>query len=279
MSYTEFINCRDVLFGHPYLHQRLSYFEYERPVAFQIFDDDPERMVTAALRLRELNPDIIDVNLGCSARTVTNRGAGAALLREPQKIARIIARLTHALDIPVTAKIRLGWDEDTLNYLEVARAIEANGASLLAVHGRTKMQGYTGLADWAAIAAIKHSVQIPVIANGDVRTLDDIARIKQETGCDAVMIGRAALTNPWLFARLEREAVPASTVLATMRVHLVDMVDYYGPERAVLLFRKYAKRLLTPLDLDRQQMTALLTDEDYQSVMRRLQIIFDGLSA
>ena len=144
MSYTEFINAIDVVYGHPHLERKLAYLESERPVVYQVFDDDPERLVKAALKLRPRNPDIIDINMGCSARCVSGRGAGAGLLRTPEKIALIFSRLSKELDIPVTGKIRLGWDDASLNYLDIARIIEDNGGKLIAVHGRTKMQGYTG---------------------------------------------------------------------------------------------------------------------------------------
>ncbi len=196
VSYTEFINALDVLQGHPLLEKRLAFLPEERPVAFQIFDSEPGRLLDAALRLQAYQPDIIDINMGCSVQKVSARGAGAGLLREPEKVARIMALLTAALNVPVTAKIRLGWDEQRRNYLEIAQAVEENGGSLLAVHARTRAQAYSGQADWEAIAEIKQAVKIPVVANGDVRTVADIERIKQVTGCEAVMIGRAGGGQP-----------------------------------------------------------------------------------
>ncbi|MHB1384628.1 MAG: tRNA dihydrouridine synthase, partial [Bellilinea sp.] len=140
ISYTEFINAIDIVNGHPDLARRVQYAEFERPIAFQIFDDDPVRIVDAAQMLLAYHPDIIDVNLGCSAKCVTNRGAGAALLRDPKKIGEIFSNLTRSLPVPVTGKIRLGWDDTSLNYLEVARTIQDNGGSLVSVHGRTRVQ-------------------------------------------------------------------------------------------------------------------------------------------
>ncbi len=184
MSYTEFINAIDVVNGSSYTEPRLRYLEWERPVVFQVFDDDPERLLRAALILRRHNPDILDVNMGCSSRCVAGRGAGAGLLRSPEKIAAIFRMLTRELDIPITGKIRLGWDDFSLSYLEVARAVEENGGSLIAVHGRTKAQGYGGEADWGPIAEIKAAARIPVLGNGDVRTTADIDRMIQQTGVD-----------------------------------------------------------------------------------------------
>ncbi len=277
LSYTEFINAIDILNGHPDLDRRLQFAEFERPVVFQIFDDDPQRIVEAARHLLEYSPDIIDVNLGCSARCVTNRGAGAALLREPHKIAAIFSSLTRALPVPVTGKIRLGWDDQSLNYLEVAKIIEDNGGSLVAVHGRTRMQGYTGSARWEPVREIRQAVSIPVIANGDISTVSDIDTVLDSTGCDAVMIGRAALQNPWLFSRREWQDIPPEIVKDFLNTHLQAMLAYYGAERGIILFRKYAKRLLEPYPLDKEELTKLLTITDPQEFDQSLDFLFQKI--
>ncbi|MFM8321957.1 MAG: tRNA dihydrouridine synthase [Chloroflexota bacterium] len=261
MSYTEFINAIDVTQKHPHLEQKLAFTPTERPVVYQIFDSDPERLLQAALKLAPRGPDIIDVNMGCSDKSVSGRGAGAGLLREPAKIARIFALLTKNLPMPVTGKIRLGWDDGSRNYLEVARIIEDNGGSLVAVHGRTKQQAYGGQADWDAIAEVKAALKIPVIGNGDVQSVADIERIKAHTGCDAVMIARAAVHNPWIFSRLDRADVPPALLRATMLDQLQRMLDFYGSPRGLVLFRKFASRYLAPLGLSTEQRRALLTAE------------------
>jgi len=259
MSYTEFINALDVMQDHPHLQPKLAYLEAERPVVYQIFDSEPARLLEVALRLQQHGPDIIDSNLGCSVRCVSGRGAGAGLLREPEKVAQIFSMLSRSLKVPVTAKMRLGWDEDSRNYRLIARIIEENGGALIAVHGRTRAQAYGGQADWSAIAEIKESVSIPVIANGDVSSVADIERIKTETGCDGVMIGRAAIGNPWIFSRLDRDQVSAALLHQTMQRHLKSMLEFYGPERGLLLFRKHASRYLAPLNLTTDQRQRLLT--------------------
>lgn len=274
ISYTEFINAIDIVNGHPDLARRVQYAEFERPIAFQIFDDDPVRIVDAAQMLLAYHPDIIDVNLGCSAKCVTNRGAGAALLRDPRKIGEIFSNLTRSLPVPVTGKIRLGWDDTSLNYLEVARTIQDNGGSLVSVHGRTRVQGYTGSARWEPIREIKQALIIPVVANGDISAVSDIDNVFQLTGCDAVMIGRAALENPWLFSRLDRAEVRADTVQELMVEHLQASLSYYGNERGIVLFRKYAKRLLQPYELPTEQMKNLLTLIDPNEFMNGLNLIF-----
>ncbi len=270
MSYTEFVNAIDVLNDAPYLDRRLTYLEEERPVVFQIFDDDPQRLLEAALILRERNPDIIDVNMGCSARTVAGRGAGAGLLREPAKIADIFSALSNALDIPVTGKIRIGWDEDSLNYLEVARIVEDNGGALLAVHGRTKKQAYRGQANWDAIAEIKQALSIPVIGNGDVRRVGDVQRMIDHTGVDGVMIARAAIGNPWIFTGLDREDVSEAALQSMVINHLQAMRDYYGEDQGLLLFRKHAARYVSPYRLSKAERERLLTSETAEEFLELL---------
>lgn len=277
MSYTEFINAIDVTFGTPHIEERLAYKEEERPVVYQVFDDDPDRLINAVLKIRRKNPDIIDINMGCSARTVSGRGAGAGLLRTPEKIAEIFSRLSRALDIPLTGKIRLGWDETSKNYLEVAHIIEDNGGQLIAVHGRTKAQAYGGAADWEPIAEIKQAVKIPVIGNGDVKTVADIARIKSHTGCDAVMIARAAIQNPWIFARLDRDQVPAKLEREAFFYHLNANMEFYGREKGLVLFRKYATRYLRPYQLSVEQRQKLLTAPDPSDFLGLLQQFIPAL--
>jgi tRNA-dihydrouridine synthase B len=261
MSYTEFINALDVLHGHPRLAQKFAFQESERPVVFQIFDNDPQRLLETALRVQELRPDIIDINMGCSVNSVSGRGAGAGLLRTPAKVARIFRLLSQHLEVPVTGKIRLGWDSDQRNYLQIARIIEENGGALVAVHGRTKTQGYGGRAEWDAIAEIKQAVSIPVIGNGDIRSVADIQCMKQQTGCDGVMIGRAAIGNPWIFSGLDRWQVSPTQVRATMLAHLQAMLGFYEGDYGLVLFRKHASRYLSLAPLTRRQRQQLFTAE------------------
>jgi nifR3 family TIM-barrel protein len=273
MSYTEFINAIDVLYGHPRLEEKLAFLPAERPVVYQLFDNDLNRLLEAALRLQERGPDLIDINLGCSARCVSGRGAGAGLLRQPESIAQIFASLSRALRLPLSAKMRLGWDDGSRNYRLVARIIEENGGALIAVHGRTRAQRYAGQADWDAIAEIKQAVSIPVIANGDVRCVADIERIQSHTACDGVMIGRAARGNPWIFARLDRQDVPRQQICQTMLRHLERMLAFYGPEHGLLRFRKHADRYLSHLDLPPGLRQRLLTAQDAVEFSEALQTL------
>ena len=270
MSYTEFINAIDVVYNHPFLEERLAYFEEERPVVFQIFDDDPDRMVKAAVMLLARRPDILDVNMGCPAKTVAGRGAGSALLRDPKKVQEIIRKLSGALPIPVTAKIRLGWDDKNRNYHEIAKIIEGEGGKLLAVHGRTRMQAYSGNADWDAIAEIKQVVKIPVLGNGDVRTVADCQRLIQHTGCDGVMIGRAALENPWIFSGIDRKEVSPDTLLQTMNQQLDLMIDLHR-QRGLILFRKFVKKYFKPYPISPDKIKEMVTCADERQFRRLIQ--------
>jgi nifR3 family TIM-barrel protein len=273
MSYTEFINVLDILQGHPYVHQKWAYREDERPVAFQIFDSEPARLLEAALRLQEFNPDVIDINMGCSVSHVSGRGAGAGLLREPHKIAAIFSALSRALRVPVTGKMRIGWDDASLNYVQVAKIIEDNGGALVAVHGRTKVQAYRGEASWDAVAAVKAAVKIPVIGNGDVRTPEDIQRMKAYTGVDGVMIGRAAIGNPWIFSRRRREDVSTDETRQTLLRHLGRMLAFHGPQRGLILFRKHAARYVSPYPLEpgmRERLLTAASVEDFLGILEEI---------
>ncbi len=259
--FSEFINGLDVVNQHPYLPQLTDFSESERVFAYQIFDDSPERILETALILQDKRPDFIDINLGCSAKNVSNRGAGAGLLRTPKKIEQIFQLLTANLQIPVTAKIRIGWDEDHLNYLEVANILESNGAAMITVHGRTKQQGYAGYADWKKIAEVKQLVKIPVIANGDVQKVEDIGRMAAQTGCDGVMIGRAALKNPWIFSYQDKHQIPKQEIWRVFNIHLHNMLTFYGVKTGLVLFRKHIRSYIDVSHLSREERTELFNQK------------------
>lgn len=245
MSYTEFISSEAITQGSNVRTDRmLAFLPHERPMVFQIFGNSEELLVEAAQRVEPLGPSIIDINMGCSVRRVSGRGAGAGLLREPQKIGRIFRGLTRVLSVPVTGKIRLGWDADSRNYLTVVQEMVENGASLVAVHGRTREQGYSGQADWDAIAEIVAAVDIPVIGNGDVQTVADADRLLAHTGCAAVMIGRSAIGHPWIFQRRDRHEVGFDEKALFISRHFERMRTFYGEELALILVRKHIARYL-----------------------------------
>ena len=273
MSYTGFVNAIPLIHGDEQAWRELDFLPEERPVVFQIFDQSEENLLKAALLIQELQPDAIDINMGCSSRKVSSRGAGAGLLRDPEKIGRIIHRLTEALNVPITAKMRIGWDQTSLNYLEVAHAVENNGGALIAVHARTRNQGYLGEADWEKIAEIKSAVSIPVIGNGDVQTTQDIERLKFFTGCDGVMIGRGAIGNPWIFQRVSGNGPPLEDRISILQEHLDHMISYYGEVKGITRFRKHLKRYLEPVSITKANMRPMLTCEDRQQLVEILSSI------
>ncbi len=257
MSYTEFVHVEKILSRSKQPLAKLHYEESERPVVFQIYGDDPDLIVKAARKIEEMGPDIIDINMGCPSKSIAHRGAGVGLMKTPLKIADIFKRLSAALKVPVTGKIRLGWDT-CRTYKLIARIVEENGGSLIALHGRTKEQSYSGLADWDAVAEVKSLVKIPVIGSGDIKMVADIDRMKNHSGCDAVMIGRGAIVNPWIFSRLDRDQVPPEQVKQTLRAHLERNIQFYGEDDGQRLFRKHAIQYLLLRSLDRETRKRIL---------------------
>lgn len=257
ISYTEFINTTDVLQNHPHILKRIAYEDTERPVGFQIYGNSTDEIIKAAEILEEYSPDFFDLNLGCSERHVAFRGAGSGLLRFPEKIREIMAALVTHFQIPITAKIRIGWDKSSLNYIEIAKILEDSGASLIAVHGRTRDQRWREPALWQPVEAVKKAVSIPVIGNGDVRTIDDIDEMFLQTGCDGIMIGRAAIGNPWIFSRIDKNELSKTEILEMISRHWKSVKDFYGREKALVLFRKHLKPYLSAYqfaDIDLKQL-------------------------
>ncbi len=257
MSYTEFVQVEKILSRSKQPAKKLHFEEAERPVTFQLYGDNVDKIVEAALRVQDWGPTIIDINMGCPAKSVSDRGAGVGMMKTPIKIARLFTKLSKKLTVPLTGKIRLGWERNK-NYKLIARIVEECGGALIAVHGRTKEQSYSGNANWDAIAEVKSIVKIPVIGNGDVKRVEDIEKIKNYTKCDAVMIGRATLANPWIFSRLNREEVTAEQVQKTVRTHLARSVQFYGDEDGSRLFRKYAVQYLLMQTLTRETRKQIL---------------------
>ena len=278
LSITEFISCIDVIKNFPKAEPLLKFDKNERPIVFQLYDNDPDRILEAALILRDLGPDIIDINMGCSAQAIVNRGAGAGLLKEPKKIADIFNKLTKALDIPITGKIRLGWDRDSINYALISRIVEENGGQMLAVHARTKEQGLNGPANWEAIAEIKELLNIPVIGNGGIDEVADIKKMLNETGCDAVMVGRAAIGNPWIFAGRDRFDVSGTEVRDVILIHLMRMQRLYGDLVGMTRFRKHLKRYLQPFEFNSAEKRELMTTEDSDTFIGIIKLMFSDFN-
>ncbi len=203
LIYAEMVSTNALAYGNVKTFNLLKMSEEERPIAQQIFGSDAETFVTAAKIIEKtMHPDIIDINMGCPVPKVALRAqAGSTLLKDPQKIGEIVNAVVKNVSVPVTVKIRSGWDQNSINAVEVAKICEENGASAIAIHARTRSEGYSGHANWNIIKKVKENVSIPVIGNGDVTDPYLAKKMLDETGCDAVMIGRGALGNPWIFKR------------------------------------------------------------------------------
>lgn len=233
---TEMVSSKGLTMGDKKSGELLTLGETEKPAAAQIFGDDPEIMAQAAVKCLEYHPNIIDINMGCPAPKVAMNGGGASLMKKPALAGEIVKAVSAAVDIPVTVKIRKGWDDDSVNAVELAQIAEKNGASAIAVHGRTRMQMYSGNVDYDIIARVKQAVDIPVIGNGDIIDEQSAAIMLEKTNCDAIMIGRGALGNPWLFRRInaylnECRVLPPVSVSEKMVVmlrHIKTLIDYKG---------------------------------------------------
>ncbi|MBI5500188.1 MAG: tRNA dihydrouridine synthase DusB [Deltaproteobacteria bacterium] len=216
--------------------------EGERVLHVQLFGNSPEVLAEGARAAVDFGADALDVNLGCPARKVVGSGSGAALGRDPATAARALAAITAAVAVPVTAKIRAGWDDQSVNLVEAARALADAGAAWISVHPRTRMQMFGGRADWTLIARVVEAVSIPVIGNGDVRSAADAERMVKDTGCAAVMVGRAALGRPWIFGALARGAdgdPPVPERLDIFRRYVERYVAWAGAEKAIREVRKH----------------------------------------
>lgn len=247
LTYTEMVSCKGMWYGDRNTGKLLYTYRDEQPVGYQIFGHEPEVMAYAAREISSLPGKLIDINFGCPVPKIVKNGEGSALLKNPDLIYDIVAAVVKNTDKPVTAKIRTGWDKDSINAVEVAHAISAAGASAIAVHARTREQYYSGKADWSMIAAVKRAVDIPVIGNGDVTDGNAAISMMDETGCDLVMIGRGALGNPWIFrealAAWRGEEIPPQPSKdekkAMMISHLEDLTELKGEYAAVREMRKH----------------------------------------
>jgi nifR3 family TIM-barrel protein len=247
LVFAEMVSDKAIVYENEKTKKMLYVTDEERPIAQQIFGSDKESFVSAAkIIYEEMKPDIIDINMGCPVPKVALRAqAGSALLKSPDKIYDIVSSVVNAVPCPVTVKIRSGWDANNINAVEVARICEKAGASAITVHPRTRSQGYAGKADWSIIKTVKQALSIPVIGNGDIREAKDAKRMIDETGCDAVMIGRGVLGNPWLIKdtvnylngeKVELKIDYKDKVLMALK-HLANLKENKPDKQAILEMR------------------------------------------
>lgn len=244
---SEMVSSKALSFNSKKSEELMEISDLERPCGIQIFGDDPKCMADAAKHALENKPDIIDINMGCPAPKISSNGSGSALMKNPRLCGEIVKAVTAVTDIPVTVKIRKGWDDDSVNAVEVAKICESAGAAAITVHGRTRQQYYKPPVDYDIIKAVRESVSVPVIANGDIDSAEKAKQVMDITGCDLVMIGRATLGNPWIFSQinayLENPNIKIHTPdleerLGVMIEHIGKMVEYKGEHMAMLQARK-----------------------------------------
>ena len=233
----EMVSDKALVYGSKKTFDLLKMDEKERPISQQIFGSDVDDFVKAAKLVEEnMHPDIIDINMGCPVPKVALRAqAGSALLKDPEKIGNIVKAVVNSVSCPVTVKIRSGWDEKSINAVEVAKIIEKNGASAIAIHARTRSQGYSGKADWSIIKDVVDNVSIPVIGNGDIVTYQDAKRMIDETGCTAVMIGRGILGNPWLIKESVEYLdgkIPSTHSIEDVHNMMIQHMDYLYKDKS-----------------------------------------------
>ena len=262
----------------------------ERPMAVQLFGEDPAYMAQAVEKVRAYQPDIIDINMGCPVPKVVNGGAGSALMKDPIRAAEIVRAVVSASEVPVTVKIRKGWDDHSINAVEFAKRMEDAGAAAIAVHGRTRQEYYGPPADWEVIAQVKQAVSVPVIGNGDVTDGKTAAEMYRQTGCDLVMVGRGSYGRPWVFREIRaylesgEELPPVSLEerLAVMREHVELICRYNGEYGGMRIARKHAAWYLKGLRgaaAFRKDSSSLETLEDFYRLQEKIRQTQQSISS
>lgn len=277
---SEMISSKGLVYGDKKTPKLCEITDYERPMALQLFGEDPYFFAKAAEMLMRYSPDIIDINMGCPVPKIVSNGAGSALMKDIKTAAKIVRETVSAVDIPVTVKIRSGWDGDLINAPDLAKALEQAGAAAITVHARTKTQMYSGKADLSVIRKVKESVLIPVIGNGDIASGEDAKRMYDETGCDFVTVGRASYGNPFVFEEINaffegREYTPKTLKerVDTMLIHAKKIVEYKGERQGMKEARKniawYVKGLPNAAKI-RNECGALCTLDDLKRMCEEI---------
>jgi tRNA-dihydrouridine synthase B len=283
--YTEFVNSEGLVRNSEKTKKKMNFRDEERPLGIQIYGGEESSMEGAARLAEELQPDIIDINCGCWARKVVGGGAGSGLLRDLPKMERIISAVVKTVKLPVTVKTRIGWDAESIKIVDVAKMVEQTGASALTIHCRTRSQAHKGDPDFSWIPKAKSVVTIPVIANGSLDTPAIIQQTFQETGCDGVMIGRAAIDNPWIFQQAKHflstgEILPEPNIEERFRLlleHLQLSVECKGERKGIIEFRKHYTGYLKGLFGASKVRQDMMTFVELEPTIQRLLIYRDEL--
>ncbi len=247
LVYTEMISAKAIYYGNQNTQQLLTIDPKEKPIAVQLFGSDPSLLADMARKIDNPNIDIFDINMGCPVPKVVKNNEGSALLRHPKRVAEIVKKVSSVIDKPLTIKIRKGFNDETVNAVEIAKIAEDSGAAAIGVHGRTREQYYSGQADWDIIRRVKEAVTIPVFGNGDVFGPEDAKRLLEETACDGILVGRGAMGNPWIFSRINHylenneilEKPSIQEIVKTILRHTQMLIDYKGEYVAMREMRKH----------------------------------------
>lgn len=285
LMYTEFISSEGLIRDAAKSRMKLDIFEYERPIGIQLFGGDIEHMCEAALIAEQVNPDLIDINYGCPVKAVACKGAGAALLQDIPKMVKMTEEVVKAVKLPVTVKTRLGWDENTMNIVEVAERLQDVGIAALAIHGRTRKQMYKGPAEWALIGEVKNNprITIPIFGNGDVDSPAKAVEMKNRYGVDGVMIGRASIGNPWIFREIKNFLLKekgqsgisdlAIDNLPTVeervqvcRTHFEKSVEWKGNKLGIFEMRKHYSNYFKGFDHFKDYRMSLVTSDSVDEI-------------
>ena len=277
VAVTEMVSAKGLADGSERTSEYLDFDEWEHPISVQMFGSTPETMAEGARVIAERRPDMIDINCGCPVKKIVNRNAGAALMRDPELLGAIIRTMVKAVNVPITLKIRSGWDGNE-NASEVARAAEDAGASAIAVHARSRADKFSGQADWDVIRHVREAVGIPVIGNGDVRNPLAARDMVSKTGCDLVMIGRWAIGNPWIFRQVESflgdgTHVPDPTVRERVQMairHLRMSIATKGGGKGIYEVRRSLSAYIKGVPGAREMRTRIMTEEDPECIAEML---------